>query len=1284
MSDDIVGQHRKSTLAAVIGALLLPVSDATDIGPTGPMTSARNSLISDEWRSAVLDLHNDFRRKLARGELEGKAGKLPAAADMNEIQNWDYNAEMMALTEAKKCGPTFVVPTADHLNVYKKIDVTKSCNVIDEAKKAIEDWWDQFAAKQENNTYQGEIYSPLAYSQAKAIGCSYHSCSSKQLNVVCLFYNLIDEHVGKDLYTPSSTGCTCTDCIDDLCPSTFSPGKRRLVATGWAADRKITYAKPAKTMMELTYDQALENAAIAYLNKTDDCPTTPEDKNYVGENFWISTYSLPSEKTVEKAIGEWFSYLGNEGLGKNLDYSSLKTDSAKKLGNVIHDKTEKIGCAFKACEKSGAIVIDCRYEPLTADHSQITATRFMNILIIFLVAIPNISVAVWPEQVHLAFHGDYSVMAVIWTTFQYDDAEVSYGEDPNKLLYTATHEGVKQWMSGSSARYSHRAMMRNLKPSTNYYYQIGARSFSFNTLPENPQTYKACIFGDLGYFHGNSTASLIKNGLAGKFDFIVHLGDIAYDLHTKNGTTGDNYMNQLEPLFSKVPYMVIAGNHEDDGKNFTDYQERFWMPHNGYGDNQFYSFDLGPVHWVGISTEYYGYYYIYGEEPVLTQYEWLKNDLTIRTGWLDMPGLESLFLQQGMDVGFWGHEHSYERFYPIADKQFWNDTNAYNNPNAPVYVISGSAGCHTPYTEFSENPWPFSAARVNDYGYSILTIANSTHIHLEQISIEKGDTVVDEMVSDREVEMESSRRRRSATRSKRRRSLTTEPISSSKKEREERASKSSRSERSPQTSRRIAKSRSEREESTRESRPSSPKTSKRSPTTSSRKRYRKKRSRSRRREVHKCSLHSHKCPEDISHKQLTEAAARDRHRREEITIRRMIEGNGMTDIALWRAMKRQSAYSSMRGLALYLQCICILTCGLMALMAQSFFNTRGDLNFYLCQLTFELFLYMVVLCNITAPSHFVRFACIALFVIAVGVNFSHILIVVRTEGLYWKCEEGGIIMQHCFFLSIPTHYHTLYTAAFLLFVHLANALVCVAISIFYDGSLDWYLEQTPGAPQWITNEPLHQHDRVEEATRKAKETNLIRKLREPLKMTDFPPGTIMRREQTEYSVRTTTFDRKGKMKVGPEHVTMSRSYTLKAPGKSPATGRRQWVMQRPAPDAGISYVPAKDVKSTPAPNIKSSSIPKVVLKSSEKEKTPTGKTPQNVEVKPPRAAESKPTGIPIEVSFISSSEKRTSAGKEPEIHDVPPSLVSKMPPLISPLVILSNRNMVEKKSDYMF
>lgn len=49
-----------------------------------------------------------------------------------------------------------------------------------------------------------------------------------------------------------------------------------------------------------------------------------------------------------------------------------------------------------------------------------------------------------------------------------DKAEVKFGEDANNLIYTATDEGVKKWSSGASVRYSHRAMMRDLKPSTQY------------------------------------------------------------------------------------------------------------------------------------------------------------------------------------------------------------------------------------------------------------------------------------------------------------------------------------------------------------------------------------------------------------------------------------------------------------------------------------------------------------------------------------------------------------------------------------------------------------------------------------------------------------------------------------------------------------------------------------------------------------------------------------------------------------------------------------------------
>ncbi|KAK6027898.1 hypothetical protein OSTOST_06064, partial [Ostertagia ostertagi] len=115
----------------------------------------------------------------------------------------------------------------------------------------------------------------------------------------------------------------------------------------------------------------------------------------------------------------------------------------------------------------------------------------------------------------------------------------------------------------------------------------------------------------------------------------------------------------------------------------------------------------------------------------------------IRVGHNDLPGLESSFIQYGVDLGFWGHQHFYERFYPVANKKYWDSPNCYHNAVAPTYIITGSAGCHTPNTPFDKTPVPFSAMRLNQYGYTILNISNGTHIHIEQISIDKQDAVVD-------------------------------------------------------------------------------------------------------------------------------------------------------------------------------------------------------------------------------------------------------------------------------------------------------------------------------------------------------------------------------------------------------------------------------------------------------------------------------------------------------------------------------------------------------------
>lgn len=79
---------------------------------------------------------------------------------------------------------------------------------------------------------------------------------------------------------------------------------------------------------------------------------------------------------------------------------------------------------------------------------------------------------------------------------------------------------------------------------------------------------------------------------------------MAYDLNDDNGSKGDTFLNEIQPLTSRYPYMVAPGNHESF-RNFTHYKNRFAMPRNGAneGTGYFYSFDMGRAHFVVINTE---------------------------------------------------------------------------------------------------------------------------------------------------------------------------------------------------------------------------------------------------------------------------------------------------------------------------------------------------------------------------------------------------------------------------------------------------------------------------------------------------------------------------------------------------------------------------------------------------------------------------------------------------------------------------------------------------------
>jgi len=239
------------------------------------------------------------------------------------------------------------------------------------------------------------------------------------------------------------------------------------------------------------------------------------------------------------------------------------------------------------------------------------------------------------------------------------------------------------------------------------------------------------------------------------------------------GMLGDIFMTEIEPVAAHKPYMVCPGNHETK-YNFSHYTNRFsgiTGEGSGSGNNWYYSFDLSYAHFVGFSTEVY--YNAYLNETMAAQYEWLQQDLmkavanrhnvpwiivfghrpvycsnvddmpdcssdaeTLRKGVNGQYGIEQLLYDYSVDMYLCGHEHSYERTFPVYKGAYQQqDNHTYVNPIYPIHMVAGSAGCpeHLDYyDEVLYGPW--SAMRSASYGYAHLSILNSTHLHWRQLT----------------------------------------------------------------------------------------------------------------------------------------------------------------------------------------------------------------------------------------------------------------------------------------------------------------------------------------------------------------------------------------------------------------------------------------------------------------------------------------------------------------------------------------------------------------------
>ncbi|KAK4261029.1 hypothetical protein QN277_004082 [Acacia crassicarpa] len=372
-----------------------------------------------------------------------------------------------------------------------------------------------------------------------------------------------------------------------------------------------------------------------------------------------------------------------------------------------------------------------------------------------------------PEQIHLAFTDNEDEMRVMFVTGDAKETYVKYGESEDKLDGVAlarVRRYEREHMCDSPANetigwrdpgYIHDGIMTNLKKGVRYYYQVGSDgggwsiTHSFVSRNNDSDETIAFLFGDMGTatpystFRRTQDESILTmkwilrdvEALGDKPAFVSHIGDISYA--RGYAWLWDNFFAQIEPVASKVAYHVCIGNHEYDwplqpwrpdwaaygkdggGECGVPYSLRFNMPGNSSEPtgteapetrNLYYSFDMGVVHFVYISTET-------NFLPGSSQYNFLKHDLesvnrrktpfvviqghrpmyTTSNENRDLPlkrqmleHLEHLLVNSKVTLALWGHVHRYERF--CALNNFTCISNGHKGENGTVHVVIGMAG----------------------------------------------------------------------------------------------------------------------------------------------------------------------------------------------------------------------------------------------------------------------------------------------------------------------------------------------------------------------------------------------------------------------------------------------------------------------------------------------------------------------------------------------------------------------------------------------------------------
>lgn len=355
-----------------------------------------------------------------------------------------------------------------------------------------------------------------------------------------------------------------------------------------------------------------------------------------------------------------------------------------------------------------------------------------------------------PQQVHISFANVSSItgdnaIGISWVTRVNTLSVVQYGISTGK--YSSQASGFTHtYTQGGWKGIIHDVILNDLSPDTKYFYVVGdpstswSQEYSFVTKPPVTASINVLVLGDIAT---TTNTKVVLQATSTKLTYSLAL--VAGDLSYANGdnSTWDTYFNLIQPQAANTFWMSAIGNHEY-GLDFNGipYYNRVIFPNN----EAWYGFNYGPVHILSFSTEHptgitsEQYSYIendlkvasanrakvpfiitMGHKPIYTTNNAHAPDLVVRAN------IEPLLLRYGVDIAIWGHNHCYERSYPMQNSTPNNTrtgsaSQPYNTPQAPIHITVGTGGKELYTSWATKASWSYYREAV--YGYASFTATN--------------------------------------------------------------------------------------------------------------------------------------------------------------------------------------------------------------------------------------------------------------------------------------------------------------------------------------------------------------------------------------------------------------------------------------------------------------------------------------------------------------------------------------------------------------------------------